>query len=188
MADATEHVRALARRVVDAALALGPLRPAALAGSGARGDADRYSDVDLLLRGEGFSLYGLYPHYRSTKAVDPQQGRSEERLMWADAVFFKDPFDDLNAGKTFAPRAIDCLILAALLTGFHDFASELARKCVAENEGREALIQLARDTAVSSAGVLLDDFAKLKKGAGYLEIRRFVDRNISNSSTDFFTG
>jgi predicted nucleotidyltransferase len=49
MADPTEHVRALARRVVAAALELGPLRAALLAGSGARGDADRYSDVDLLL-------------------------------------------------------------------------------------------------------------------------------------------
>jgi hypothetical protein len=49
MEAATEHVRALARRVVDAALALGPLRGALLAGSGARGDADLYSDVDLLL-------------------------------------------------------------------------------------------------------------------------------------------
>jgi hypothetical protein len=49
MDGATEHVRALAARVVEAALALGPLRAALLAGSGARGDADSYSDVDLLL-------------------------------------------------------------------------------------------------------------------------------------------
>jgi Nucleotidyltransferase domain len=49
MDGATDHVRALARRVVDAALELGPLRGALLAGSGARGDADFYSDVDLLL-------------------------------------------------------------------------------------------------------------------------------------------
>ena len=49
MDGATEHVRALARRVVDTALELGPLRGALLAGSGARGDADFYSDVDLLL-------------------------------------------------------------------------------------------------------------------------------------------
>lgn len=49
MDGATEHVRALAARVVEAALALGPLRAALLAGSGARGDADFYSDVDLLL-------------------------------------------------------------------------------------------------------------------------------------------
>jgi hypothetical protein len=49
MDEATEHVRALARRVVAGALELGPLRAALLAGSGARGDADFYSDVDLLL-------------------------------------------------------------------------------------------------------------------------------------------
>jgi hypothetical protein len=49
MEEATEHVRALARRVLDAALELGPLRGALLAGSGARADADFYSDVDLLL-------------------------------------------------------------------------------------------------------------------------------------------
>jgi predicted nucleotidyltransferase len=49
MDEATEHVRELARRVVAAALELGPLRAALLAGSGARGDADFYSDVDLLL-------------------------------------------------------------------------------------------------------------------------------------------
>jgi hypothetical protein len=49
MGDATEHIRALAGRVVETAYRLGPLRAALLAGSGARGDADRYSDVDLLL-------------------------------------------------------------------------------------------------------------------------------------------
>jgi hypothetical protein len=49
MDGATEHVRGLARRVTGAALELGPLRGALLAGSGARGDADFYSDVDLLL-------------------------------------------------------------------------------------------------------------------------------------------
>lgn len=49
MDEATDHVRALARRVVAAAVELGPLRAALLAGSGARGDADFYSDVDLLL-------------------------------------------------------------------------------------------------------------------------------------------
>jgi hypothetical protein len=49
MDEPTDHVRALARRVAAAALELGPLRAALLAGSGARGDADFFSDVDLLL-------------------------------------------------------------------------------------------------------------------------------------------
>jgi hypothetical protein len=46
---ATGHVRALAGRVVEAGARLGPLRAALLDGSGARGDADFVSDVDLLL-------------------------------------------------------------------------------------------------------------------------------------------
>lgn len=49
MEPATEHLRGLARRVVAAALGLGPLQAAMLAGSAARGDADSWSDVDLLL-------------------------------------------------------------------------------------------------------------------------------------------
>lgn len=147
------------------------------------------SDIDLLLRARGFSLYALYPHYRSTKALDAARQRTEERLMWADAVFFKDPFDDLNAARSLSPRAIDCLILAALLTGFYDFAVELAHKCVSEAEGREALGQLAAESAEAGARALAKDFASWhRQNPSYLDIRRFVDRNASNSSTDHFTG
>jgi predicted nucleotidyltransferase len=49
MDGATEQLRAIARRVVDEALALAPLRGALLAGSAGRGDADEWSDIDLLL-------------------------------------------------------------------------------------------------------------------------------------------
>lgn len=49
MEGAAEELRAIARRIVDAAMALGPLRGALLAGSAGRGDADEWSDVDLLL-------------------------------------------------------------------------------------------------------------------------------------------
>jgi predicted nucleotidyltransferase len=49
MHDATEHLRALARRIVDAALERVPLRAALLVGSAGRGDADFYSDLDLLV-------------------------------------------------------------------------------------------------------------------------------------------
>lgn len=46
---ATEQLRALARRIVSGAADRAALRGALLAGSGGRGDADYYSDVDLLL-------------------------------------------------------------------------------------------------------------------------------------------
>ncbi|HYL89112.1 MAG TPA: FkbM family methyltransferase [Burkholderiales bacterium] len=145
------------------------------------------SDIDVLLRQHGFALYGVYPHYRSTKSLDPAREHTEERLMWADAVFFRDPFDDLNAGKTLSPRAIDCLILAAWLTGFYDFAIELTQKCVAEGEGRDALIRVAREAAQAAASVLMKDY-RGRTPQSYLELRKFVDRHITNSSTDFFSG
>jgi 8-oxo-dGTP pyrophosphatase MutT (NUDIX family)/predicted nucleotidyltransferase len=49
MHDATEHLRALASRIVDAARERVPLRAALLVGSAGRGDADFYSDLDLLV-------------------------------------------------------------------------------------------------------------------------------------------
>jgi predicted nucleotidyltransferase len=49
MSEATEHLRALARRLVAAALERVPVRGALLVGSAARGDADFYSDLDLIL-------------------------------------------------------------------------------------------------------------------------------------------
>lgn len=47
--EATEHLRRLANRLVCAALEHVPLRAAILVGSAGRGDADFYSDLDLLL-------------------------------------------------------------------------------------------------------------------------------------------
>lgn len=50
---ATQHLRGLAIRIVDAVLECVPLQAALLAGSGGRGDADFYSDIDLLLYVDG---------------------------------------------------------------------------------------------------------------------------------------
>ncbi len=49
MEGATEHLRGRAHRIVRAALERVPLRAAILVGSAGRGDADFYSDIDLLL-------------------------------------------------------------------------------------------------------------------------------------------
>jgi predicted nucleotidyltransferase len=49
MESATEHLRALARGIVDVVLERVPARAALLVGSAARGDADYYSDLDLIV-------------------------------------------------------------------------------------------------------------------------------------------
>lgn len=47
--EATQHLRRLAREIVETALRRMPVRAALLVGSGGRGDADFYSDLDLIL-------------------------------------------------------------------------------------------------------------------------------------------
>ncbi len=49
MQEAAEHLRALARQIVEEAVERLPVSAALLTGSAARGDADFYSDIDLLL-------------------------------------------------------------------------------------------------------------------------------------------
>jgi predicted nucleotidyltransferase len=85
MESATEHLRGLARRVVAAALELGPVRAAMLVGSAARGDADAYSDLDLLLYVDELPDGAVFDALRaavgatSATAREPtEQFRSEE--------------------------------------------------------------------------------------------------------------
>ena len=49
MVEPTLKLRELARRITDAYLRHMELSGAILTGSGARGDADRYSDLDLIM-------------------------------------------------------------------------------------------------------------------------------------------
>jgi FkbM family methyltransferase len=146
------------------------------------------SDIDMLLRPFGFALYGLYPHYRSSKSLGVESARVEERLMWADAVFFKDPLDTDNGAPE--PRRVDSLILSALLTGFLDFAVELAVRFLPQRE-RAALEQLARQVGETAARKLSAEHrawsARMGDSPSYLEIRRFMDSHYHNGSLDFVT-
>ncbi len=82
--DATEYVRRLAERVTATAESLGPVAAALLAGSGARGDADFYSDLDLLLYVE--------------RLLPPERlGELCERLDGTDPVSIAPRDDDSDA-------------------------------------------------------------------------------------------
>jgi predicted nucleotidyltransferase len=61
MQAATEYLRRQARRIVDAALERVPLKAATLVGSAGRGDADFYSDLDLLLYVDELPPTGPWP-------------------------------------------------------------------------------------------------------------------------------
>ncbi len=83
-----------------------------------------FADIELLLRRAGFSFYGFDRVFnRSRKALDKRSHWSRERMIQADAYFFKDPFD--HDGSALSDRALIILAVFALSTGYHDFALEI---------------------------------------------------------------
>ena len=84
----------------------------------------RFSEVESYLRDLDFAFYGFHhPRLRSKKNLQRAAYRGRERLIQADAVFFKDPLDH---AATLAPRVCDTLILCATMLGYFEFAWELS--------------------------------------------------------------
>ncbi|MDB5902490.1 MAG: FkbM family methyltransferase [Betaproteobacteria bacterium] len=145
------------------------------------------ADIVCLLREFGLVLYALYPHYRSAGNLDRRHHSTEERLMWADAVFFKDPFDDINRSRRMATRQARALILAAIALRFYDFALEVVAAYEDEPREREALGEVVRVLAAGGRDRLLEEFKSIGQGEGddhYLRVCRFVEANRYNNSTE----
>lgn len=111
-----------------------------------------FSEVEQLLRAQGFSFYGFMPiHGRSRKQLDKRGSVTAERALYTDAVFFKDPLPGGPKPVTLSGRQTRVLFTVALLLHFYDFALELARETwlkdasAAERQHVEALVaDLAR--------------------------------------------
>ena len=152
-----------------------------------------FSDIDRFLRNYGLFLYGLYPHYRSNKALDRKEFASEERMMWADALFLKDPLDERNKKRNFSGRDISVLILIAITARFYNFALELIQHYYEGGDGREILERLVGRLAVVDQGVLLNEVTALgehcrhEPGKVNLFVGKFVDAHRSNSSIDYLS-
>jgi predicted nucleotidyltransferase len=87
MTDATDRLRELAARITEAYRRHMPVDAAVLAGSGARGDADEYSDLDLLLYGE------TVPPYDAAVAAQHELGAGEAvAILPHGEVGFLDQF------------------------------------------------------------------------------------------------
>lgn len=89
-------------------------------------DQKLFSDVEALLRKCGFSFYGFTTlHTRSKKYLDKKSYVTRERVIYSDAIFFKDPLGGGYA-KGMSERKVYALFTVALLLGYYDFAYELA--------------------------------------------------------------
>ncbi|UBF25409.1 FkbM family methyltransferase [Kovacikia minuta CCNUW1] len=96
-----------------------------------------FSEVETFLRDYGFSFYGFASiHHRSCKSLDKRTEIGRERLMWADAVFFKDPLPGGNLSQPLSKRDNQVLFACAVLLGYYDFALELVPNWAEESEAK----------------------------------------------------
>jgi FkbM family methyltransferase len=109
-----------------------------------------FSDVEIYLRNLGFSFYGfLTTHTRSKKSLNKKTNLGKERLFYADAVFFKDP---LSQSINLSQRHLIVLLYSAILTGFYDFA-----------------LELAESTALDKMNIGVDSIKNLIKQASFVD-------------------
>ncbi len=141
-------------------------------------------DICTFLRPLGFSLYGLYPRYRSTKRFKHLAPVSEERVMWADCVFFKDPLLSDKVYNNINQRQSMALILGSLLLGFYDYALELVEAFDKVNFDNWAMIvQSLSDSRVAHIDSVL---AKWGVDAAIDRNQIMAIATQINSSTDFY--
>ncbi len=151
-----------------------------------------FSDLDRFLRRKGFQLYGLYPNFVSAKNVDRRAADTEERIVWADALYFLDPLESAAGGRAPSRRDIDVLLVVAMLTGFFDFALELTGRYRAKDpEDRAAIEKVIGKLAGQRRHRIEKDAAALAAAMSrtpentFLLAKKFVDAHKGNNSVDF---
>lgn len=120
-------------------------------------DQPLFSDVEQWMRSKGFVFFGFSEqHGRSRKFLDKRELGGRERLLWSDAIFFKDPLAVPMPAKG-NERLADCLIVSALMLGFYDYALEVAEWTAAVRGEGSALFD--------SVKAIITDIARLDAAA-----------------------
>ena len=137
-----------------------------------------FSEVEKFLRTLGFSFYGFSDMFRrSRRQIDKKIIRGCERLQHADAVFFKDPYNEDEVEISTRQKYV--LFLSAMLLGYYDFALEIAEK---EWGGRENVQQMINTFAYSDPADAIQDvedvLAQMKKDPenANIYLGKFLDK------------
>lgn len=122
-----------------------------------------FSEVDIYLRGLGFSLFDLRPAYWK-RNIEPQLGRGQ--IVFADALYLKDY---INVGSL--PVRIGPAIVTAIVYKKYDFAAELIdyfyQKGRVEPEKRDKLQVII--SSLSKPLIKISDFKGKQKIISSLE-------------------
>lgn len=138
-------------------------------------DQKLFSELEVTLRKAGFTFFGFHSsHERSRKLLDKRRHLGRERLLHADAVFFKDPLPGAPAPMTLSSRQHAVLFVCALLLGYFDYALELEPQDVAV---RNLIQELAyHDPAIARRAALeLSELIQSHPEQANIAVGRFVD-------------
>ncbi|MCX5667171.1 MAG: FkbM family methyltransferase [Candidatus Omnitrophica bacterium] len=153
---------------------------------------NRFTESDEFLNRYGFRLYGLYPHYVSARNIDRFKYETEERFLWADALYFKDPLDHSNKKMHFSKRDIETLLIVAIINGYYDFVFEIMDRFYSKNGSeikriKELVLSLAAKQKEAFEADLNKLIRKAKKSSrnSYILAKKFIDKYKANNIVDF---
>jgi FkbM family methyltransferase len=119
-------------------------------------DQPLFSDVDLFMRQQGFTLFDLsrthFPRTGSPVYLDERPGQ----ILWGDAIYFRDLIRDDLASQLKKPEQIFKLACIADVLQFPDYALELL-KYLTFNYGSETQFNYAKvviDTLANLPGII----------------------------------
>lgn len=142
-----------------------------------------FSDIEMFLRGFGFAFYGFVTMaQRSRKLLDKRKEAGRERLIYGDAVFFKDPLPGGPQSAPLSERGNHILFICATLLGYYDFALELALGTWATGAEAKRIEELVRKCAELPPSKAYSDALQLAQrlqanpDLANIEVGRFVDR------------
>lgn len=84
-----------------------------------------FADVDIFLRGHGFTLFDLETAYRHRVRSPIASTRRPGQLLWGDAYYLQDPIRENASFQIKEPAKILKLACVADVLGFPDYALEL---------------------------------------------------------------
>ena len=156
-------------------------------------DQKTFAHLDILMKSLGFHLFSLHPHYISTKLLNRLQYETEERILWADALYFRDPYESANPVHAFTDRQMKVLFLAAFISHHYDYALEIIDKYEGFSTDRNLLSQMVFTCATERKNTFKQDFQNLlneithSSGDLYLLAKKFVDKHRYNNDLDYIS-
>ena len=123
--------------------------------------------------------------------LDRKIHQTEERIPWADTLFFKDPLDHSNKKRQIKSRDIHVLIVVAIITKYYDYALELTYKFIEDRNDRWQIEKFIKHISKINKKELINSVESLNSACHnnpenvYYHIQKFISIHKSHSNLDF---